>query len=1076
MSKPALYHFARGLLITLEVFSVLAFILLAGGIALMLRLKEGPLRVDFLTSRAERAFAEYQNGFTFDITRTDVVWGGDFDPFLLSMSDITVARTDGTPVIVIPRLTVTLSKRALLLGRLRPREIMLSGAGLGLTRTLDGQLSLKVGSGQNLGNPAAIESAWEDTAEKPALPNNYTSTFSKETLAKSLAETKQRGSKDLLGGLSRIQIKDAAVLYEDHQMGVKWRFNQTEMIFARKRQGLVADVVFKAGFAVEDTAAKDADAAIVRLRLDHDWQAAATRADLFFSGVRPDVIAAGTDKLADLASIKLPFKGRVAMIFDRDLTARNFAYMIGAESGEASFRDFFAKPLPIKGLIAGGNGDISTGRLTVDKLRVNFGGAQLAASARLEAKEGQQHMALQAELLAMPMDELRHYWTPKLAPDAQGWVTTNLSKGIADKATLDIALMRDGTTGSVVIEKLGGVIDFHDISVDYFPPLPKVTGVDGQATYDANNFNLKITSGALQDMAVSKSDIKISNLKAATSPDDHAKIAIDVTLAGPLKTALGVLDSEPLKYPTQLGLLSKDIGGQANVDVSFAFPLTKALEIENVAVKADASVADASLPDLVAGQTLAGGPYRVVLDKGRLSVDGSGTFGGAPIKLGWTKDFDDGAKQAMTLKATLTAAPQQLTAFGVPAAMKVEGFLPLEVGYIEQQDGKGTLDLKGDLTPLAFAIDALSYTKTTGAPGTLSLTAALEKQDITAITAINLTAPDLTLQGKAGFDASGLNSASFSNFKFGQTDAAVEIVKSAGYDIRLTGAQVDASSFFEETTTTPTDEEAAARVTPLTVTMQVDRLLTGANKKLEAVRFHLKQNEFQRIEQLEMDATAGGQPLVLRYMPVLPSGKSLKFEAQNAGAALDALGLTSAVQGGRIKVEGQPNLQGGGPRDLLGSAVLADFRLRDAPVLAKLLNAMSLSGLTDLLKNKGVAFKKARVRFSWSDKGQPTSPQNMRLIQLSDGQTSGSSLGLTFEGSIDNWRNIYDLNGTIIPVSDINKVIGKIPVLGDVLTAGGEGFIAATYKVEGPKSDPKVSVNTLAVLAPGVLRKLFFED
>ncbi len=54
-------------------------------------------------------------------------------------------------------------------------------------------------------------------------------------------------------------------------------------------------------------------------------------------------------------------------------------------------------------------------------------------------------------------------------------------------------------------------------------------------------------------------------------------------------------------------------------------------------------------------------------------------------------------------------------------------------------------------------------------------------------------------------------------------------------------------------------------------------------------------------------------------------------------------------------------------------------------------------------------------------------------------------------------------------------MLNVVPVIGSVLTAGGEGIIAATYKIQGPQSDPSISVNPLAVLAPGILRKIFFE-
>ena len=62
-----------------------------------------------------------------------------------------------------------------------------------------------------------------------------------------------------------------------------------------------------------------------------------------------------------------------------------------------------------------------------------------------------------------------------------------------------------------------------------------------------------------------------------------------------------------------------------------------------------------------------------------------------------------------------------------------------------------------------------------------------------------------------------------------------------------------------------------------------------------------------------------------------------------------------------------------------------------------------------------------------------------------------------------------------MPLYGLNRLIGQIPLLGDALSGGeGQGIFSATWRVQGPLSDPDVTVNPLAVLAPGFLRNLFF--
>jgi hypothetical protein len=68
-----------------------------------------------------------------------------------------------------------------------------------------------------------------------------------------------------------------------------------------------------------------------------------------------------------------------------------------------------------------------------------------------------------------------------------------------------------------------------------------------------------------------------------------------------------------------------------------------------------------------------------------------------------------------------------------------------------------------------------------------------------------------------------------------------------------------------------------------------------------------------------------------------------------------------------------------------------------------------------------------------------------------------------------------DISGTLVPVYTLNRIVGAIPLVGDLLTGGeGQGLFAATYAMRGALGEPQTSVNPLSVLAPGFIRNLFF--
>ena len=96
-----------------------------------------------------------------------------------------------------------------------------------------------------------------------------------------------------------------------------------------------------------------------------------------------------------------------------------------------------------------------------------------------------------------------------------------------------------------------------------------------------------------------------------------------------------------------------------------------------------------------------------------------------------------------------------------------------------------------------------------------------------------------------------------------------------------------------------------------------------------------------------------------------------------------------------------------------------------------------------------------------------------RRIKVGPGRAFGNSIGFTFRGGFDRDRRTVEINGVLVPVYFLSRALSKIPLIGDLLTGGGEGLFAANYELSGPVDDPKTTVNPLSVLAPGVLRGLF---
>jgi AsmA-like protein len=198
---------------------------------------------------------------------------------------------------------------------------------------------------------------------------------------------------------------------------------------------------------------------------------------------------------------------------------------------------------------------------------------------------------------------------------------------------------------------------------------------------------------------------------------------------------------------------------------------------------------------------------------------------------------------------------------------------------------------------------------------------------------------------------------------------------------------------------------------------------------------------------------------------ILPNrgGRRVTASADDAGELLRGLDYLRSMQGGKLSVQAEyDDAQPGRP--LSGTANIENFRVRDAPALGRLLQAMTLYGLVELVQGPGLGFTRLIAPFRLTDDA----------LDLTDARAFSSSLGLTAKGRANLDVQQLDMQGTIVPAYFFNSLLGNVPLVGKLFSPErGGGLFAASYTVRGPIEDPQVSVNPLTALTPGFLRGLF---
>ena len=131
--------------------------------------------------------------------------------------------------------------------------------------------------------------------------------------------------------------------------------------------------------------------------------------------------------------------------------------------------------------------------------------------------------------------------------------------------------------------------------------------------------------------------------------------------------------------------------------------------------------------------------------------------------------------------------------------------------------------------------------------------------------------------------------------------------------------------------------------------------------------------------------------------------------------------------------------------------------------MIKLLSLADLGGLADLAEGEGLSFDILEISME----------KNKNLLKLNEILALGPSLSVLMEGYQDE-SGLTSLRGTIVPAKTLNKMISKIPVIGNIVIPKevGEGLFGISFKMKGPKGNIKTTINPIRTLTPRFIQKI----
>ena len=1008
-------------------------LLVAGGV----RLARGP--VDITWFARYLAGRRHDDGTRWSVRRAELAWDRHAPqwPLVVTLDGAAMRRPDGSTAASAGRVSAALLPATLLIGRAEPLSIRLDDASVALLHERGGGWKLDTG---HIGPVSSL--AW----------------------------TQQ---------LRAVHVRTAAVFVTDQMLSTTWRVN-----VAAFETGKSAGSTAWSGH-VEATLAQGGQSSHVAAALtpgkgsgsvlDGRWSAfdpARMHLPTLSAEALPDVPVAGTFR-ANLAADGSPRRADVTLVIGAGRIGAGGIKMRLVAGGATLAADFADRKVRIKAaqLVLPAGAD---GRTPLLHLAGTMGWGQQQNGA-----------ALKFDLDRVLLADLARDWPDGVAVGARNWIAANVVAGVARDGHFDLALAMK--QGRVVLTAASGHMAADDLTLSWLRPVPPLIHASGVLTLsspDALSIEVGEATQSPSDLssrplALRRASLRITGLAA---PVQVAALEGDVE--GEVTQTLALLREKRLRllaaHPIDLGA----VAGNLSAHVTVRLPLESTVTIEQVGVGATGRLTALHMGGAIAGRDLDLGDLALNVSNDGLKLTGTAQVAGIPSRLTATMDFRAGsADQVVTrIVASGVASIAQLTAAGL-ATGGAEGAVDYTASLADRRDGEGRAEVHLDLRGVGIGLSALGWQKRPDSEGAADAVMLLNHDRVAGIDRLEVHGPGVEVQARGTRGPAGW-SLNFERIAIGGTIAAGTVVLPSGgtgpVQGDLHGAMLDLSGVSRPDPDRPTlgraEAQAAARQRrsvaaraasgpagqPWRADLRFARVLLDGGRSILDVVAHA-QYDGRRVRRASLNGRAGEGSFTMTLAPDGLNGRRVQGDARDAGALLRAFDLTDAVQGGHLTLDaGFDDRQVDGA--LVGIASIDGMRVVGAPAMARLLQAMTLYGVVDVLRGPGLGITHLIAPFHYADS----------VLTLDNARAFSGSLGFTSKGDIDIAAQRADLTGTIVPAYFFNTLLGKLPLLGKLFSPEqGGGVLSATYSLSGALGAPQVRVNPLAALTPGVLRGLF---
>ena len=455
---------------------------------------------------------------------------------------------------------------------------------------------------------------------------------------------------------------------------------------------------------------------------------------------------------------------------------------------------------------------------------------------------------------------------------------------------------------------------------------------------------------------------------------------------------------------------------------------------------------------------------KFLVNENEFNIEGDATLGGVDIFLKGKKNYKDKSKFISKYNVSGKIDENVIEKLvNLKVTPYIKGPIELNASYLIFQGNKETIKTSNKLKETELNIPALGVTKYKGIVATADIDFNFSNKKLKEIKIINYKQGNNEINGLVKL------SKEFEPFKSLELNLmkdtkkiSIKVLRNKDLNnLDLKGDYFDFSKILKETFFEEKKEDSfLIQLQPLSIDLKAKEIVVAEEKSIYDVDAILKY-ENKLFKDVELNAKLNNEKKFNLSIKPKENSRELIITSDDAGLFLKTFNINKSGKEGEFILHGNyDDTEESHP--LNASVTIRDMRLIKAPTLAKILNLASI-GIVSALSGEGILINKLKSEFVL----------NEGVLDLNKYEAYGPDIGFSNQGKIYLRKDEIDLEGAIIPMVTLNKIIGSIPVLGKILTNERKGIWSFAYTVTGNIDKPEVKVNPIKTITPGFIQKFF---